>query len=50
MLIGKAANTHFIVFGLTWPGLEPTIYHNWGEHAKHYTTEAVILKCTSLAS
>jgi hypothetical protein len=28
----------FIVFGLTRPGLEPTIYHTWGEH---YTTDAV---------
>ena len=33
MLIGEAANTNFIVFGLTWPGLEPTIYRTRGEHA-----------------
>jgi len=26
VLSGEAANTNFIVFGLTRPGLEPTIY------------------------
>ena len=26
MLIGEAANTNLIVFGLTRPGLKPTIY------------------------
>ena len=35
---GEATNTNFIVFGLTRPWLEPTIYHTWGEHANHYTT------------
>ena len=30
-----------IVFGLTRSGLEPTIYSTWGEHADHYTTDAV---------
>ena len=29
--------THFIIFGLTRPWLEPTIYHVRGEHAIHYT-------------
>jgi hypothetical protein len=29
------------VFGLTRPGLEPTIYRIWGELANHYTTEKV---------
>jgi hypothetical protein len=33
--------TNFIVFGLTPPGLEPTIYHTRGEHANNYTTHAV---------
>jgi hypothetical protein len=37
------ANTNFIVFGLTPPGLEPTIYRTRGEHANHYTTDAVFL-------
>jgi hypothetical protein len=42
MLSGEAAtNTNFIVFGLTSPGLEPMIYHTQGEHANHYTTDAV---------
>jgi len=27
VLSGKAANTNFKIFGLTRPGLEPTIYH-----------------------
>jgi hypothetical protein len=39
MLNGEATNTNFIVFGLTSPGLEPTIYH--GEYANHSTTDAV---------
>ena len=43
MLSGKATNTYLIVFGLTQPGLEPMIYHTRGEHANHYTTDAVHL-------
>ena len=38
MLRGEAANTNFIVFGVTRPGLEPTIYCTLSEHANHYTT------------
>jgi hypothetical protein len=41
VLSGEATNTNFIVFGLTQPGLEPMIYHTRGEHANHYTTDAV---------
>ena len=41
VLSGEATNTNFIVFGLTRPGVEPTIYHTRGEHANHYTTDAV---------
>ena len=37
----EAANTKIIVFGLTWPGLEPTIYHTQNEHANHYTTARI---------
>ena len=37
----EATNTNFIVFGLTRSGLKPTIYHTRGEHANHYTTDAV---------
>ena len=42
MLSAEAPNTNFIVFGLTRPGLESTIYHTRGEHANHYTTDAVV--------
>jgi hypothetical protein len=38
LLSGEAANTNFIVFCLTQPGHEPTIYCTQGEHANHYTT------------
>jgi hypothetical protein len=38
---GEATNTNFIVFGLTQPGLEPTIYRTRDEHANHYTTDVV---------
>jgi hypothetical protein len=42
VLSGEATNINFKVFGLTRPGLEPTIYHTRGEHA-HYTNDAVAL-------
>ena len=38
---GEATNANFIVFGLTGRGLEPTVYHTRGEHANHYSTDAV---------
>jgi hypothetical protein len=42
----EATNTNFIVFGLTFgltrSGFEPMIYCTRGEHANHYTTNAVI--------
>jgi hypothetical protein len=38
----EATNTSFMVFGLTRPGLEPTIYCTRGEHANHYATDAVL--------
>ena len=38
----EAENISFIDFGLTGPGLKPTIYRNRGEHANNYTTDAVI--------
>ena len=43
MLSGEATNTNFIVFGLTRPGLEPTIHRTRDEHANHYATDAVHL-------
>ena len=39
MLSREAANTNFIVFGLTTSGLKPTICHTQGEHANYYTTD-----------
>jgi hypothetical protein len=33
--------TNFIVFGLTPPVLEPTIYRTRGKHPNHYVTDAV---------
>ena len=32
---------NFIVFGLTRPWLESTTYRTRGDHANHYTTDAV---------
>ena len=32
----------FIVLGLTPQRLEPMIYHTWGEHVNHYTTDSLI--------
>jgi hypothetical protein len=36
MLRGRAEGTQFIVFGLSWLGLEPTIHRT-----NHYTTKTV---------
>jgi hypothetical protein len=41
MLNKEAANTNFIVFGLTRPAFEPTIYRTQGKHTKHYLSNAV---------
>ena len=43
MFSDEATNTNFIVFGLTRPVLEPTIYRTLGEHANHYNIDAVEL-------
>ena len=43
LLSVEAPNTNVIVLGLTRPGLEPMIYRTRGEHANHYTTDAVLL-------
>jgi hypothetical protein len=44
----RRSNKHnnFIVFGLTRPGFEPTIYRNRGDHANYYATEAITLTIT----
>jgi hypothetical protein len=31
----------YIVFGMTRPGLEPTIYRTRGKHSNHYATDVV---------
>ena len=41
LLNREATNTNFIVFHLTRPWLEPTIYHTRFENANYYTTDAV---------
>jgi hypothetical protein len=41
LLSGEETNTNFIVFGLTWTRVEPTIYSTRGEHTNHYATDAV---------
>jgi hypothetical protein len=41
MLRGEATNTNGIFFDLTCSGLEPRISRIRGEHAKHYTMDAV---------
>ena len=41
MISREAANTKYNVFGLTRPGIEPTTTRTRGEHANHYTFEAV---------
>jgi len=43
VLSSEPVNIKFIVFGSTRSGLEATIYHIRGEHAKHYTADAVPL-------
>jgi len=45
MLCVEATNSIFIVFGLTLPVLGPTIYRTRGEHANHFTTNAVMSLC-----
>jgi hypothetical protein len=42
VLNGEATNTNFIVFGLTRPRLEPTIYRSRGEHVNRYANDAVL--------
>ena len=39
--LAEKQNSNFTVFCLTRSGLEPTIYLTRGEHANHYTTDAV---------
>jgi len=38
---GETANSNLIDFSLTRQELEAMIYHTQGEHANHYTTDAI---------
>jgi hypothetical protein len=46
--LAEKQQIQILVFGLTQPGLEPTIYRTPGEHANHYTTDAVEYKSKSI--
>ena len=39
----ETTTAKFIIFGLTRPVLEPTIYHTLGEHTNNYTTDPVLI-------
>jgi hypothetical protein len=39
----EVINTNSIVFGLTRQGIETTVYRTRGEHASHYTIDAVFI-------
>ena len=41
MCLAERQHIPILVFGLTRPVFEPTIYHIRGEHVYHYTTDAV---------
>ena len=41
ILSGETTNTNFIVFGLTWYGVEPTIYRTRGEQANNYKKTSI---------
>jgi len=41
VLSGEATYTNFIVFGLTRPGSEPSLYCTRGEHVYHCVNHAV---------
>ena len=41
LLSREATNTNFLIFGSPQSVLELTIYHTRGEHANHYSTDAV---------
>jgi hypothetical protein len=48
VLSAEATKTNFLVFGLTQWNHEPTTYRIRGEHANHYTTDAVLSLYTSI--
>jgi hypothetical protein len=42
-ILANHKSINCIVFGLTRPGLEPTIYSTRGEHTNHYGIDAWLL-------
>jgi hypothetical protein len=40
--LAEKQQIQILAFGLTWSGLEPTIYRTQGEQANHYTTDVVL--------
>ena len=42
MITEEATNTNVIVYGLTRPGVQSTIYRTHGEHAIHYATDMAV--------
>ena len=41
----EAAYIIYLVFGLTKPGLNTTIYSTWVKHTNHYTTDVTFFCC-----
>jgi hypothetical protein len=41
--LAEKQQIQILAFGLTWSGLEPTIYRTRGEHANNYATAAVLI-------
>ena len=39
--LAEKQQIQILAFGLTWSGLEPTIYRTRGEQSNHYTTDVV---------
>ena len=46
----RRANTNFIVFGLTRPGLKPTIYHTWPLHQWYGRFNGLQIKISKIFS
>jgi hypothetical protein len=43
MISREAVNTSFIVFSLTWPGFQLTIYHIWENQGFQYFSSLPVL-------
>jgi hypothetical protein len=47
VLSGETTNTHFIIFDLTLPGIEPMIYQTRDKHSSHYIINGAYLHALS---